>query len=134
MDEKQPGAYDPGVTARKAGAQTLMSYAAVVVALVSTLLASPELMAQALAGVAKYPKLSAWMVGFFGVARFGLAFWKDYQKHKEPAYHMAHGVDAPKATELAIESGADPKEAKAETKVAVAEQEAESLKKQEKAG
>lgn len=77
--------YKPAISARKATGQTLVSYAAALVTLVSVLLASPELMAQVLAAVAAYPKLSAWTVGFFGFARFGFAFYRDYQKHKDQA-------------------------------------------------
>jgi hypothetical protein len=117
------GSYDKGLSAKKAGTQTLMSYAAMGAALVTTLLASPELMAQVMAAVAKYPKAAAWVVGFFGVARFGLAFWKDYQKHKDAAWHMEHGVTATKAVELAVESGADPKAAKVDARVAEIKQE-----------
>ena len=112
------GSYDKGISAKKAGGQTLLSYAAMAVALVTTLLASPDLMAQVMAAVAKYPKAAAWVVGFFGVARFGLAFWKDYQKHKDAAWHMEHGVEQGKAVELAVVSGADPQTAVKDAAVA----------------
>jgi hypothetical protein len=116
-----PGTYDRGLSAKKAGNQTLMSYLAVLATLLTTLLASPDLMAQVLSAVARYPKAAAWVVGFFGVARFALAFWRDYQKHQDPSYHMEHGVLPKKAEALAVASGADPAEARKETAEAVKE-------------
>lgn len=116
------GSYDPNISAKKATNQTLMSYLALTAALLTTLLASPDLMAQVLSAVSSYPKASVWVVGFFGVARFGLAFWRDYQKHQQPSYHMEHGVPPAKAEALAVASGAPPAEARKDVKEAVKEQ------------
>lgn len=116
------GSYDPKISAKKAGTQTLTSYGAAAATLLAALLASPELMAQLMVLVKDYPKAASALVAFFGFARFGFGLWRDYLKHKDPAYHMEHGVPPFTAERLAVASGADPAEAKKETTEAVLEQ------------
>jgi hypothetical protein len=123
-DENPVGSYSPGVSVKKAGFQTLQSYGAAVATALMALLASPDLMAQLMGLVGDYPKVSSALVAFFGFARFGFALWRDYQKHKQPAYHLEHGVTPAKAEQLAVASGADPAKAEIDTKVAAFEQKA----------
>lgn len=86
MTEQEPTKeYKPAISAKKATAQAAMSYLAMVTAALVTVATSPELSARVVSAVAAYPKVSTATLALFGVVRFGLAFWRDYQKHKDQA-------------------------------------------------
>lgn len=86
MSEQEPTQpYKPGISAKKATTQAALSYLAMVAAALVTVATSPELSGRIIAAVAAYPKVSAWTLTIFGAVRFGLAFWRDYQKHRDQA-------------------------------------------------
>lgn len=86
MTEQEPTKeYKPAISAKKATVQAALSYLAMVAAALVTVATSPELSGRVVSAVAAYPKVSAAVLGVFGAVRFGLAFWRDYQKHKDQA-------------------------------------------------
>jgi hypothetical protein len=95
MSDQQPTEpYKPGISAKKATTQAALSYLAMAASALTVVVTSPELSARVIAAVAAYPKVSAWTLGLFGAVRFGLAFWRDYQKHKDQAAALEaeHGL------------------------------------------
>jgi hypothetical protein len=124
MDAPKPaGTFDPAISAKKAGMETVYSVLSVVGAALLGLLFEPTFMDAVRDAVKDNPRVLAMLPAIFVGLRFAIKFLIDRKKHKDPSYHIEHGMTPAKAEQAAVASGADPVEAKKETKVAVIEQE-----------
>lgn len=81
MTEVKNPDYDGGKSATKAATDTAASVGVVLATAISVVLVNPELMKIVMDAAAVYPKTAVFATTFFAAARFGFAFWRDYQKH-----------------------------------------------------
>jgi hypothetical protein len=115
------GSYDPALSRKKAWQETASSAVSVLLPAFAALMLDETFRLAIMEAVKDNPQVASSVAIAFLALRFGIKFYLDKKKHQSPAYHLEHGVTPARAEVLAVASGAEPVEAKADTKVAVAE-------------